>query len=59
MTLLDRAGAKKMPPTVPSEKLQLDGILSLRVKSLSVQDYKKGQNAICRSPRQIETYSLG
>ena len=28
-------GAKKWPHTVPLEKLQLDTILSLRVKSLS------------------------
>ena len=59
MILLACAGAKKIPPTVPSDKLQLDGILSLRVKGLSLQDYKKGRNAICRSPRQIETYSVG
>ena len=31
-----------MPPTVPSEKFQLDGILSLRVKGLSLQDDKEG-----------------
>ena len=43
MMLLASAGAKKNAlPTVPSEKLQFDGILSLRVKSLSVQDDKKG-----------------
>ena len=42
MILLACAGAKKMPSTVPSEKLQPDGILSLRVKSLSLQDNKKG-----------------
>ena len=37
-----RWSKKKCSPTVPSEKLQFDGILSLRVKSLSAQDDKKG-----------------
>ena len=32
---LARVGAKKCPHTIPLEKLQLDAILSLRVKSLS------------------------
>ena len=31
-----------MVPSPPTEKLQFDGILSLRVKSLSLQDEKKG-----------------
>ena len=52
-----RWSKKKCPPTVPSEKLQLDGILSLRVKSFLTRLQER--NAICRSPRQIETYSLG
>ena len=44
-------------PRSPREKLSLVAILSLRMKSLSLQE--KNNYAICRSPRRIETYSLG
>ena len=37
-----RWSKKKCLPTVPLEKFQFDGILSLRVKSLSLQDDKEG-----------------
>ena len=40
----------------PWEKIWLVAILSQRVKSLSLQERN---NAICRLPRQIQTYSLG
>ena len=57
MMLLAYAGAAEtMPSHSPHGKsLKLVAMLSLCVKSTSLQE----RNAICRSPRQIETYSLG
>ena len=54
-TVFARELQKQCPLMVRTEKLQLVSILPLRVKRRSLQE----MNVICRSPRQIEKYSLG
>ena len=53
---LRRSCRNNAPPRSSREKLQLDSVVSLRVKSLSLT---RKEYAICRSPPQIEAYSPG
>ena len=53
---LRRSCRNNAPPRSSREKLQLDSVVSLRVKSLLLT---RKEYAICKSPPQIEAYSLG